>query len=91
MYEYCPTCSLKFEREEGYFLGAMYIGYLMALATIAVLTTVIWLVIKVPFQRSVVIAVLLFVPLTPMIALMARVCWIYFDQSIDPDRGNMKQ
>jgi hypothetical protein len=89
MHEYCPACGLKFEREPGYFLGAMYFGYVMALATIAVFTAVVWLIVKVPFQRSVVIAVLLFVPLTPVIALMARVFWIYFDQSIDPDTGNM--
>jgi hypothetical protein len=26
MHERCPACGLKFEREDGYFLGAMYIG-----------------------------------------------------------------
>ena len=24
MYERCPRCNLKYEREQGYFLGAMY-------------------------------------------------------------------
>lgn len=27
MFEYCPHCQLKFEREQGYFIGAMYINY----------------------------------------------------------------
>ena len=27
MYERCEVCNLKFEREPGYFLGAMYISY----------------------------------------------------------------
>jgi len=35
MRERCPACDLKFEREEGYFLGAMYIGYALALGMIA--------------------------------------------------------
>ncbi|HKY09517.1 MAG TPA: DUF983 domain-containing protein [Candidatus Binatia bacterium] len=33
MYEDCRHCGLKFEREQGYFIGAMYINYA---ATIAV-------------------------------------------------------
>ena len=27
MYDRCPNCNLKFEREQGYFIGAMYINY----------------------------------------------------------------
>lgn len=26
MHEQCPHCALKFEREQGYFVGAMYIS-----------------------------------------------------------------
>ena len=28
--EYCPQCGLRFEREQGYFLGAMYFSYALA-------------------------------------------------------------
>ena len=34
MHERCPVCDLKFEREPGYFLGAMYIS--SAIVTFAV-------------------------------------------------------
>ena len=27
MFSNCPECDLKFEREQGYFIGAMYINY----------------------------------------------------------------
>lgn len=27
MFDHCPQCALKFEREQGYFVGAMYINY----------------------------------------------------------------
>ena len=40
MHEYCPVCGLKFEREEGYFLGAMYISY--GLALFVILAVVLW-------------------------------------------------
>ena len=42
MHERCPACGLKFEREEGYFLGAMYIGYGLALAAISLLALLLW-------------------------------------------------
>src|SRR5436190_14514542 len=29
MHERCPVCGLKFDRESGYFLGAMYFSYLL--------------------------------------------------------------
>ena len=32
MYEECPNCALKFEREQGYFIGAMYINYAATVA-----------------------------------------------------------
>lgn len=32
MFEYCPHCQLKFEREQGYFVGAIYINYAATVA-----------------------------------------------------------
>src|SRR5437868_15508917 len=86
MHERCPACDLKFEREPGYFLGAMYIGYGLALVAILAITIVFWLVVRWPFSTAVILAVLLFVPLTPFLSVMARVLWIYLDQTFDPER-----
>jgi hypothetical protein len=36
MYERCAACHLKFEREQGYFLGAMYINYAMTVGIVLV-------------------------------------------------------
>ena len=30
----CPVCGLVFQREEGYFLGAMYVSYALSAATL---------------------------------------------------------
>lgn len=27
MHGHCPTCNLQFEREQGYFVGAIYVNY----------------------------------------------------------------
>jgi uncharacterized protein (DUF983 family) len=32
MFDHCPNCDLKFEREQGYFIGAMYINYAATVA-----------------------------------------------------------
>lgn len=87
MNERCLTCGLKFEREPGYFLGAMYIGYGLALAMIAIFSLLLWTLVKWSLQRTVLGGVLLFLPFAPLLTLMARVLWIYLDQAIDPDRS----
>jgi hypothetical protein len=84
MNPYCTACGLKFEREEGYFLGAMYISYAMALITISVLTAALWAWTGRLF-RDIVWSIVLFLPLAPFLTLLARTLWIYLDQAIDPE------
>jgi hypothetical protein len=85
MHERCPACGLKFEREDGYFLGAMYIGYGLGLAAIALLAALVWELARWPLMKSVAGGIILFVPLAPVLTWMARVLWIYLDQGVDPD------
>ena len=87
MHERCLACGLKFEREPGYFLGAMYIGYGLALALIGIFSLLLWGLVNWPLQRIVLGGVVLFLPFAPVLTLMARVLWIYLDQGIDPDKG----
>ena len=37
MNEFCPRCGLRFEREPGYFLGAMYFSYVLAIPILGLL------------------------------------------------------
>ena len=87
MYERCPACGLKFEREDGYFLGAMYVGYGLGMAAVTILAAGVWAVLKWSLIKSVVGGMVLFLPLTPVLTWMARVLWIYLDQAVDPDRS----
>lgn len=86
MHERCPACDLKFDREPGYFLGAMYISYALALAVVALLAALLWSITGWWITKDVIWAVVLFLPLAPTITLFARVLWIYLDQTIDPER-----
>jgi len=86
MRETCAVCGLKFEREEGYFLGAMYISYGMALGAITALSLIVWRFTDLPFERIVLWGFILFLPLVFLITLFSRVLWIYLDQTVDPEK-----
>jgi Protein of unknown function (DUF983) len=87
MHERCPVCELKFEREDGYFLGAMYISYGLGLGAVGVLAVLVWEVVKWPLIKSIWAAIFLFLPFAPVLTWMARTLWIWMDQGIDPDRS----
>jgi Protein of unknown function (DUF983) len=86
MYDRCPVCGLRFEREEGYFLGAMYISYGLAIVIIVLIAALLWAITSWSITKDSVWAIVLFLPLAPAITLLARVLWIYFDQAVDPER-----
>jgi len=83
----CPVCQLRFEREAGYFLGAMYISYGLALTIIAVVAALLWFITGWWITSDVIWAVVIFLPLAPAITYFSRVLWIYLDQTVDPDRS----
>ena len=85
MYERCSICGLKFEREQGYFLGAMYISYGLALGMITVFSILLWTFMRWPLEKNVVVSIVIFVPFAPTISRLSRVFWIYFDRTIDPE------
>jgi uncharacterized protein (DUF983 family) len=87
MRESCPACGLKFEREEGYFLGAMIIDYGLALVIVSALAGIVWVFTRWGLIKSVIIAFVLFLPTIPSLTRFGRVLWIYLDRSIDPEEG----
>jgi len=84
MNERCPVCDLKFEREEGYFLGAMYISYGIGVVMICAFATLLWLLTRWSLQKVVLWGIVLFIPFAPPVTLFSRVLWIYLDRSVDP-------
>jgi uncharacterized protein (DUF983 family) len=85
MHEKCLVCGLKFEREPGYFLGAMFISYVIMIPPVLLGTLAIWYVSGWPFNLVLVGAFFAHLPLVPMVTRLARVLWIYLDRTLDPD------
>jgi hypothetical protein len=85
MNDLCPACGLHFNREPGYFLGAMYISYGLALAVIFLFGLLLWVLTHWRLDKIAIWAVVLFVPFAPMLTFLSRVLWIYLDQTVDPE------
>lgn len=84
IWDTCPVCGLRFEREPGYFLGAMYVSYGLSIAPVLVLFLLIWRFSGWPYDVSIGAAFFAYVPLAPVVARFARVVWMYLDQGLDP-------
>jgi uncharacterized protein (DUF983 family) len=76
MLERCPACGLRYEREQGYFVGAVYVNY--AITTVAVLGGVIAL--DQLFGLSLATQLIIAVPLALLLPLLvhrhARSIWL---------------
>ena len=86
MNESCPSCGLRFSREEGYFTGAMYISYTLAVAGIAAIAGLLRLTVASAWTLTMLLAIasLLFTPLVPTVFRLARVLWIHVDRTLEP-------
>jgi uncharacterized protein (DUF983 family) len=92
MNENCPVCGLDFDRgDPGYFTGAMYASYAMAIPLLAIVSAIMYLIAPAwSIFRLGMTASALCVPLVPWIWQYSRVLWIYFDRYFDPEdeQGN---
>jgi uncharacterized protein (DUF983 family) len=85
----CPVCGKLFQREEGYFLGAMYFSY--ALATFVLLPLYGLVFMLLPEADTLIIALVatgLFLPLVPLVFRYSRVLWVYVDQLVSPGESS---
>ncbi len=85
MNEPCPDCGARFQREQGYFTGAMYFSYGLGIPIIALLTLLVYLARpNWRLWQDVLVAWLLFIPLVPAVFRYSRVMWMHLDHTFDP-------
>ena len=83
MNETCPSCGLRFEREPGYFLGAMYYSYALSTAAGLPAFLLLWRAGWEPFPTGLVVTACI-AAATPFSWRLSRVLWLHMDQSFDP-------
>jgi uncharacterized protein (DUF983 family) len=79
----CPCCGERFEREPGYYTGALYVSY--AYYTALIVTCFIILEVLLAWDLTYFLGVLisLIILLTPPVFRLARLTWINFFISYD--------
>lgn len=87
MRETCAVCGYQYGREPGYFMGAMYASYFLAVP----LLVAIYAILSATLMQGQSILVtfgwsaLAFLPFVPLIFRYSRVIWMYIDAHVDPN------
>ncbi len=88
MHERCAHCSLKYEREPGYFLGSIYINY----GVTALLITTSWVTLRYGYEfeaRTLLIPFAMFLVLFQVLFFRyARALWLAMDCQFDQSLFN---
>ena len=84
MPERCSSCGMYYEREHGYFVGAMAISYGLAVTLVAVLFGIVLWLTRWPVEGVLLLSGAAFLPLAPLCFRYSRALWIHLDRRIDP-------
>jgi uncharacterized protein (DUF983 family) len=86
MNDLCPVCGLRFEREPGYFTGAMVVSYALAVPILGAMVIGLMTLGGLDAVPALLIGDTAYLVLVPFIFRYSRVVWLHFDWGIDPDR-----
>ena len=86
MHERCPECGLVYEREPGYFTGAMVVSYALAVPTFGLIVIAL-LAAGLDTGMALLAGGAVYLGLAPLILRYSRVIWLHFDWLVDPDHG----
>ena len=87
MNEVCPVCGLRFEREPGYWTGAMVASYALGVPILVVLIFLVWLVTRWDVTFVLAVGDGLFILVAPLVWRYSRIVWLHLDWLVDPVRG----
>ena len=88
MYDTCPECGYQFGREPGYFTGAMYASYTMAVPLLFIIFVVLWALFSTTWTLmfNLLVTFIVFLPFVSIIYRFSRVIWMYVDWQLDPGK-----
>ena len=84
MKDACAVCGLRFLREPGYFLGAMYVSYGLGVLTVLPVSVVLAIVFEWPLAAVLTLMVVQTLVSVPLFLRFSRLLWLHLDQRIDP-------
>lgn len=87
MHESCSNCEMKYERETGFFFGAMYVSYALNIALFVTAVVGYFLFFSAADWRYYIgtyVALTLF--LTPVLFRLSRSIWLQFMVKFEPEK-----
>lgn len=88
MHDTCPQCGYQFGREAGYFTGAMFASYTLAVPLLFVIFMALWHFFSAtwPLTFNLLVTFIVFLPFVPVIFRYSRVIWMHVDVMLDPEK-----
>ena len=86
MYGNCSHCGLKFEREQGYFIGSIYINVISTESTLLLTLLIYGIVTGTVSERILSILVVLAIALPLIFYHHSRSLWLSFDHILNPEK-----
>lgn len=85
----CPYCGSRFDREPGFFTGAMYLGYVIALP-IGVFLMFVLMIVLPDIHPAVhgLLAMVGILPIVPLTVRLSRVLWLDIGGHLSPQDPN---
>ena len=90
MHKHCPNCGLKYEKESGFFYGAMYVSYMFNIALFVIATVAYYLFFdeRVYWLWYILGYVALTFLLFPLLYRLSRSIWLQAFNKYEPDKAN---
>ena len=90
MYETCSNCGLKYEREIGFWYGAMYVSYGLNTALFLLVWLLTYLISNGEASKMTYVWIILLsgVIFAPVFYYLARLIWINIFVKYDPEKKN---
>jgi uncharacterized protein (DUF983 family) len=83
MRENCPMCGIEYEREHGFFMMSIFIGYILGFAAVVPVLILLFLS-DASIAAYFIVSALLLIPLSPFIFRYSRILWLHLDEILDP-------
>ncbi|WP_337043267.1 DUF983 domain-containing protein [Emticicia sp. 17c] len=88
MYKNCPKCHLKYEKEIGFFYGAMYVSYMFNIALFVIATVAYYLFFedRVNWLWYILGYIFLTIALFPLLYRLSRSIWLHAFNKYEPNK-----
>ncbi len=83
MHQRCPRCNILYEREQGFFMNAIFFGYILGFIAILPFNVILY-IYEAPPIYFLVGTVLLLTLISPLVFRYSRALWMHLDEMLDP-------